>query len=472
MFIGREDESNIIARAVKSARPELGIVYGRRRIGKSTLLAESIHKGDLYFEGLQKASRKQQIDHFVSQLAEQTKSLKVAASDWRTAFEALTHHVTRGRRYVVLDEFPWMASERTELVSLVKYFWDNHWKGNPKLTLVLCGSIANFMVKHLVHSQALHNRKTFEIRLESLPAHEARAFFRDFRSDFEIARFLMVFGGVPKYLEQIDPANSLSVNMDQLCFRKNAFFLTEFESIFKEQFRVTRTYENIVRALSKQSYSKQALARKLKMKPGGGLTGYLRNLEETAFVQTFQALPIGGRGGKTQRSVLWDEWLRFYLAYVEPHRKTIQLSRKPGLFDRLCGKSFDTWCGLSFEQLCMKNLPSIMTSLGIGLDQLIDFGPFFRQPRRGAKRNDGLQIDLLLHRTGQTLTLIECKFRTRPVGVSVIEEVKRKIKLLKVPRGWTVERVLLCAGEITRDLQQSGYFHRILGLESIFAPPA
>ena len=472
MFIGREDERDAVNQAIASARPELGIFYGRRRIGKSTLLKQlSEGQNDLYFEGLQKASQKQQVNHFVSQLAEQTGTLKVAASDWRTAFEALTQRLKRGRHYVVFDEFPWMAAGRTELVSLVKYFWDNHWKANPKLTLVLCGSNANFMAKHIVHSQALHNRKTFEIRLEALQAHESRLFFGDLRSDFEIARFLMIFGGVPKYLEQLDPTKSLAINMDRLCFRKNAFFVTEFDSIFKEQFRSARTYENIVRALSEKSYSKQALAKKLKLKPGGGLTGYLRNLEQTEFAHTFQALPIAGRGGKTQRTVLWDEWLRFYFSYVEPHRRAIEVNRKLGLFDRLCGKSFDTWCGLAFEQLCMKNLPSILTSLGIGMDQLIDFGPFFRQPGRGAANNDGLQIDLLLHRNGRVLTLIECKFRTSPIGISVIQEVDRKVKLLKAPRGWTVERVLLSAGDVTRDLQQSGYFHQILGLDAIFSRP-
>ncbi len=473
MFYGREHELNIIQRALRSKRPELGIVYGRRRVGKSALLMQAAGRtGDLCFEGLQQASLKQQIDHFMSQLAEQTGTPKAVASDWRTALEVLTFHLKRGWHYVVFDEFPWMASGRSELVSLVKYFWDNHWKKNPRITLVLCGSIAQFMVKHIIHSQALHNRKTFEIKLNPLPAHEAKLFFRDYRSDHEIVQFLMVFGGVPKYLEQIDPTRSLEDNLDALCFRKDAFFLTELDSIFKEQFKVTKTYESIVKALAEKSCSKEELARRLKVEPGGGFSTYIQNLEQADFVNVFSPLSVTGKGEKTRKIVLWDEWLRFYFRYIGPNRQTIQLNTKPGMFQRLAGRSFDSWCGLAFEQFCIKNLPAILSHLGFGLDQIVGFGPFFRQPSRTRPVGQGIQIDVLVHRHGNVLTLLECKFRSQPVGVSAIREVERKIQFLKAPKGYTVERVLVCAGDITRELERRGYFHQIIGLESVLSTPS
>jgi hypothetical protein len=74
------------------------------------------------------------------------------------------------------------------------------------------------MVNHVVHSQALHNRKTFEIKLEPLQANEVMPFFAKWRSPREAIEMLMVFGGVPKYLEQLEPKRSLSENIDRLCF--------------------------------------------------------------------------------------------------------------------------------------------------------------------------------------------------------------------------------------------------------------
>lgn len=85
--------------------------------------------------------------------------------------------------------------------------------------------------------------------------------FKRKRSDFEIARFLMIFGGIPKYLEQIDPNDSLSVNMYRLCFQKGGFFLNEFETIFKEQFKVIKTYTNISRLLAQSSLTKELISK-------------------------------------------------------------------------------------------------------------------------------------------------------------------------------------------------------------------
>ncbi len=469
MFYGRKYELKIIENAISSPQPELGIIYGRRRVGKSSLLQQPIKKKtDLYFEALQKAPFKKQINHFLLQLANQTQAPRSFARDWREAFDALSFHIKTGRHYVVFDEFPWMASNRSELVSLLKFYWDNQWKKNPGLTLVLCGSIASFMLRHIVHSQALHNRKTFEISLDPLPALEAKQFFRGYRSDFETAKFLMVFGGIPKYLEQINPKLSFANNMDKLCFQKNGFFVNEFETIFKEQFKVTKNYESIARTLALKSCSKEEISRRLHIPSGGGLSGYLHTLEQADFIKTFAPKIIPGKNGeKTKKIVLWDEWLRFYFTYMDPYKKIIRLNTKPGLFDKVTEKSIENYFGKTFEALCMKNLPLIINNLGYDISQIINFGPFFRQRHRSNKHDRGLQIDILLHKKGNVLILFECKFSTRPITASVISEVQQKIQFLKAPRHYTVERVLISAGDVTPSVQNSDYFHHIIGIEDV-----
>jgi len=469
MFYGREHELNVIKNAIGSGRAELGIVYGRRRVGKSTLLAHAAtRKSNLFFEGLQQAPLKTQIKHFMRQLADQTETPRSVARDWREAFDVLSFHIRKGKHYIVFDEFPWMASGKSELVSLLKFFWDNRWKANPGITLILCGSIANFMLNHIVHSKALHNRKTFEIKLPPLPASEAKLFFKKFRSDFEIAKFLMVFGGIPKYLEQIDPRLSFINNIDHLCFQKHGFFLTEFETIFKEQFRVIRTYERIVKCLAERSCAKEELSQRLGMASGGGLTGYINNLEQADFVKIFTPKSVLGKGDKTRKIVLWDEWLRFYFTYIAPNRTVIELNTQPGLSERLIGSSLDTYLGICFERLCLKNLPQIFSRMGMDISSIMSFGPFFRQRKRTGKGDGGLQIDILVLKKGQVFILIECKFSSIPVGLSVIKEVQRKVELLKAPRNYTIERVLICGGEVTNSLQNSDYFHHILGIDAIF----
>src|SRR3990167_3724234 len=96
-FIGRESELNLLKSCTESDRAELGVVYGRRRVGKSELLKKLVkRKGDYYFEGLQKTSAKNQIAHFIDQLAEQTGTLRALARDWKEAFQALSVHIVKG----------------------------------------------------------------------------------------------------------------------------------------------------------------------------------------------------------------------------------------------------------------------------------------------------------------------------------------------------------------------------------------
>lgn len=472
MFLGRKYEQEVILKAIRSNRAELGIVYGRRRVGKSTLLdhfAAEAHS--LYFEGLEKASKSEQIVHFVDQLSRQTQTLPVRATSWKDAFDALSRVIEKGRHYIVFDEFPWMAAERSELVALLKFYWDRFWKKNPEITLILCGSIANFMVKHLVHSRALHNRKTFELKLDPLPAQESKAFFKNFRSSTEIAKFLMIFGGIPKYLEQLDPTKSLSWNLDHHCFMKAGFFVNEFETLFKEQFKVTKNYESIVKTLAKSSKSKEKLAKVIHIDAGGGLKYYLEQLERADFVKAFHPLSFApGVGQKTKKYVLWDEWLRFYFTYMQPHLQVIQLNQNPGAFDSFAASSIDAYFGLAFERFCFKNVQSIFDKLEIPSFQVLGYAPYFRQgarkPNAKGYRQQGIQIDLLIHRKGGVLTLVECKFSNEPMGKGIISEVERKIEFLDAPKKFTIERVLIATNGVTPQVENEGYFHKILGLDA------
>ncbi|MFZ4404625.1 MAG: AAA family ATPase [Pseudobdellovibrionaceae bacterium] len=471
MIIGRSFEQQIIQNALNSKKAELGIVYGRRRVGKSALLRSFINsKEDLYFEGIKGLTLQKQIDHFTQQLAEQTETLQVKAKNWSEAFRALTPFLVKKKKYVVFDEFPWMASERSELVALLKYFWDNKWKENPKLTLVLCGSVASYMVRHVLHSEALHNRKTFEIQLDPLSMSESKSFFRDYRSSFEVAQFLMVFGGIPKYLEQLDPKKSLALNINHLCLNKHGFFVNEFETLFKEQFKVVKNYESIVKLLSAKSLSKEQIAKSLGHGSGGSLTTTLENLERAQFIKSFSPMDFEETiKSKTKRYVLWDEWTRFYLTFMRPHLATIRMNSKQNLFESYIGSKLPTYMGFSFEKLCLKNIHQILQALEIELGELSYCGPYFRQGARSEKSKPGVQIDIMLIRKRNILTLIECKFMQSPVDIQIIKDFEKKISALKAPKRFSIEKVLIAANGASDSLIQAEYFNKILTIEDLLS---
>jgi AAA+ ATPase superfamily predicted ATPase len=471
-MIGRKYEIELLRKRVQSKKPELGIVYGRRRVGKSHLLKSIITKpstGDMYFEAIRGYPLQKQIDHFCKQLSEQTNTVQVKADSWEKAFDAFTPHILRGKHYVVLDELPWMASERQELINILKYYWDLKWKSNPGLKLILCGSIAHFMIKHVVHSEALHNRKTFELKVDPLPAYEAQDFFAGRKSKLEITKFLLTFGGIPKYLEQLDPRESYTISVDNLCFQKAGFFVNEFETIFKEQFKTTRSYGKIVRALLKGAKTKEEIAEIASISAGGSLTLYLENLERADFIKKRTSISfVGGqRKSKTHKYVLWDEWLRFYLTFMEPAIDLVQKNTKSGLFLKRTGLELATYWGHCFESFCEKNIAVILNRLQISESEIITIGPYFQQPLRSLNKT-GVQIDLLVFRKGQVVSLIECKFSENPIGIKIIHEIERKISGLGLSKKYTIEKILVTAGPLSRDLEVSDYFNQVIVIDDFY----
>ena len=210
-----------------------------------------------------------------------------------------------------------MAAGRIRLVSLLKYYWDNHWKGKHVM-LILCSSVASFMVKKVLHSNALYGHTTIEILLKGFSPGEAAYLLGKKRSREEILSYQLVFGGVPKYLEQINPSQSFNQNMNTLCFSPHGIMLKEVERIFYSQFREPRTYLKILNLLKNGIFSLSEISSKTKIPSGGGLKQYLKNLERAEMIRSF--VPFDRRrNSKFKKYTLADEYLTFFQIYrAEP----------------------------------------------------------------------------------------------------------------------------------------------------------
>ena len=162
-FIGRDAEFKLFDRYFHTPDSQLVVVYGRRRIGKSDFLKEyGKNKKKFYFEGLEKQRTKEQLLHFRVQLAEglADQSINnVNFVNWNNAFQFLTARLTDNnpsqKKFIVFDEIQWMACGNDKLIALIKYYWDKYWK-NQNIFLVLCGSVASFMINRVVRSN-LHS---------------------------------------------------------------------------------------------------------------------------------------------------------------------------------------------------------------------------------------------------------------------------------------------------------------------------
>jgi len=470
MFVGREREMRVLRDAYDSPKSELVVIYGRRRIGKSSLVNRFLQgeMPSLVFEGIEGEQTDEQIKHFTVALRVQTRDPLLAGArfrNWEHVFTHITERVVtdesrKGKLVLFFDEVPWMAAGRGHLVSLLKYYWDNHWK-ERNVMLVLCGSVASFMVKRVLRSKALYGRITVEVLLKGLLPSEAADLFHGQRSETEILKYLLVFGGIPKYLEEIRLNRSFAQNMNRLCFSKDAPLTREVDRVFYSQFREARTYRRIVSVLRQRMLSLEALSKRLGMASGGGLKLYLQNLEDAEIIRSF--LPFGkGVRSKLRTYALADEYLHFHYKYIEPNRRTIAESESHGLFELLTARSFDIWLGFAFERFCIKHATQLAAIMGFG-DRVLNAAPYYE---RGDER---FQIDLLFRRGDGVITICEIKCRDQPISTKVIPEVERKCGLVRLPRGNTCERALVSLNGPDEPLRDTGYFHHCVTLHQILA---
>jgi hypothetical protein len=467
MFVGRKNELKLLNDAYRSKKDELIVLYGRRRIGKSSLVKCFAEKKKFYyeFEALEGETTHGQINHFLQQLKKQIDDPildSVRFANWEQVFTYLTEKIikrkTKVKKILFLDELPWMAAGRIRLVSLLKYYWDNHWKGKHVM-LILCGSVASFMVKKVLHSNALYGRTTIEILLKGFSPEEVAYFLGKKRSREETLNYQLVFGGVPKYLEQINPNQSFNQNMNTLCFSPHGIMLKEVERIFYSQFREPRTYLKIINLLKNGIFSLGEISSKTKISSGGGLKQYLKNLERAEMIRSF--VPFDrSRNSKFKKYTLADEFLVFFFKYIEPNLRVIKESSSRRLFETLTQNSFDTWLGFAFERFCLKHAGMLAVVMDFA-DDLLLASPYF-------KRNDErFQIDLLYKRADRVITVCEIKHQNIKIGTHIIPEMQRKCALLKVPRGYALEKALISLYGPDNSLKDTGYFHHFVTLDDI-----
>lgn len=473
MFIGREDDVLELMALWRKRTSSLVVVSGRRRIGKSTLVERFADASKCRFveiAGLapdKEMTNQKQLDHFCERLSRQTGVPEVKVDGWAKAFDLLSAAVKGTARTVVfLDEISWMGHYDPSFAALLKDAWDLHFSKRPNLILVLAGSVSAWIQKNILNSKAFVGRISKEIPLSELSLADCRKFWgkaADRVSDVEILDMLSVTGGIPKYLEEMDPAMSVEENVRRLCFSPGGYLFRDFEAIFSDVFESDSSAKlKLVEALAEGPASLTELAEAADLELNGHISADLKELCAAGFVASSEGLnPSTGKPARETRFRLRDNYIRFYLKFIRPKKAAI-LS---GLYkfkslENLAG--WDTVLGLQFENLILNNLPAIAPHLGLGSSIVTSAAPYYRKGRR---KGDGVQVDLLVQ-TAKSVCVVEIKRRKR-IDETVEDEVGEKLRRLKLARNISRRTALVYEGTLTQAVQDSGFFDFLIDISTL-----
>jgi uncharacterized protein len=434
LIVGRESERKELDRVLQSTRPELLVVFGRRRVGKTFLVRQHYH-GKIVFEisGLHHENTPRQLENFSNRFRQATHRETPAPKTWLAAFEQLksflNDNATGQKRVIFFDEFPWLATQRSGFLSAFEEFWNGFAVQRSDLLCVVCGSAASWMIQKILSSKGgLHNRATARIRLMPFHLAETRAFLRRFRvdlPDFQIAQLQMVLGGIPHYLQHVEAGQSAAQVIDRLCFSKDGLLVDEFSNLYQALFDSPEKHEAVVRSLAqaRKGCTRNELAERTGIATGGTLTKILTELEESGFIIEIPNLY------SEKKNSLWrlaDSYSHFYLQWMASRRKGARQS----WLTIATGNKWKSWCGYAFENLCMSHISQIKQSLGIS-GIVTEEASWQYHAKASSER--GAQIDLLIDRSDNAINLCELKFSDYPfvIDKKYAAELEQKIQVFK-----------------------------------------
>ena len=416
-MIGREEEKKILDNLLKSKNPEFLVLYGRRRIGKTYLIKEFFNNTfSFYTTGVQQGNRKQQLRIFNEALIKYGDDSQTIPKDWFEAFsrlesllekETVTREYRSDKRIVFLDELPWMDTVKSDFKSAFDYFWNSWGSSQKDLLLIICGSATAWVINNIVKDTGgFYNRLTRQMHLMPFCLYECEKLLESNGVHYtrqQIVESYMIFGGVPYYLNYLDPEKSLAQNVELLFFRENSPLRYEFHQMFSALFDHADKYINIIRELSLKKYglTRTELITSGNTPEGKDLTKCLENLEQCGFIRKFSDYSTRKNGSHYQ---LIDPMCLFYLTFIENGNIGTWM-------EYIHTPAYYAWSGLSFEKVCLLHIRQIKQKLGIGGISSKEFSWKSKTTKPGA------QIDLLIDRKDDVINICEIKFSNEAFAI-------------------------------------------------------
>ncbi len=470
-FIGREQELDLLNQLFKRGDATITVIKGRRRIGKSRLV-EEFAKGKrfLNFSGaapIEGITAQDERDEFCRQLAQHIKKPLQFFSDWSDVFHYFLDQLTDEPTVILFDEISWMASKDPKFIPKFKIWWDQHLSKRKNLMLVFSGTISTWVEKNIIKSKAFLGRISLRMVMEPLSLPDCAKFLKKkgFRGEaHDIYRILCITGGIPFYLEQIDPDFTAEANIKRLCFEKNGLLVSEFDMIFHDLFNGDGpSHKKIMEILANEMKTFDQIKNEFKELPVKDLKEKIDNLVICGFIRKHNQWSLKTKKETTQKLYgLSDSYIRFYLRFIEPRRGEIE-SKKAMRGSKINVPGFDSIIGLAMEALLIENSHLIVEELDISPADIAFSNPY---TQKASPKHKGCQIDYLIQEYSYRIFACEFKFRNREIKMDIIDEMEEKLNRISFPLRTAVLPVLLHISGVKPDIVDSRYFYKIIDIEN------
>lgn len=422
MFIGRERELEQLQRLYGQQKFQCVVIWGRRRVGKTTLINEFVKdKETIFFTGIE-SSYRDNLENFSQSIAVLTQSEVTNTPVYRSMQEALDaiYKLSQEKQIVlVIDEYPYLARAYQPISSILQALIDQKLKDHSKLFLILCGSSMSFMENQVLGYQSpLYGRRTAQLRIEPFSFYEVKDYYHHF-SPVDLAVIYGITGGIPQYVSFMDDTASLQENIEQNFLLPSGYLYEEPNNLMKQELREPATYNAIIKAVATGSSRKAEIASKVGIE-SGRLSTYIEKLLELGIIM--REAPVGNTGKRKTIYRIKDGMFRFWYTFIPDVMLFIQRNR-PDLAWKQIEPQINHYMGQVFEEICVDYLWKYYDSLPVAYQEI---GRWWGN-NPILKREE--EIDIVA--VQQTAALLgECKWRNELTDIDVLRLLQDRSALL------------------------------------------
>jgi len=414
MFVGRHTELQKLNQLYDSGKFEFAVIYGRRRVGKTTLINEFVKdKETIFFTGLE-TNAKENLENF-SQSITRLKYGDISApvfSNFQAALDVVYNMAKEKRVVLVIDEYPYLAGSYRGFSSILQVQIDEKFKLS-KLFLILCGSSMSFMENQVLgYKSPLYGRRTAQFKIKPFDFFETKEYYGGFKP-YDLATIYGITGGVPQYLEQMDDKLSVEDNIKKNFLDASAYLFEEPTNLLKQEVREPAQYNAIIKAIATGSSKSSEISSKVDLE-SSACASYLKNLMSLGIVK--KEKPITDDSVRKTIYTIEDNMFRFWYRFIPNNVSLIQNGMADRAYQKIEAQISD-FMGKVFEDICQQwlwhenaagKLPIEFTNLGRwwGNDPI---------------NRCEAEIDILAYEDKDNAIFGECKWTTEKVGTDVLD---------------------------------------------------
>lgn len=405
MFIGRKQELSVLEEYYSSNRFQFLVMYGRRRVGKTSLLQEfsKSHK-TLFFSAQEKndalnleAFSRTVLNFFGDEYFE-------SFSNWETVFRYIGDKPNDERLVLIIDEFPFIAGENPSVKSTLQHIIDHIWK-QKNIFLILCGSSVSFMENEVMgYKSPLYGRSTGQIEVKAFDYFDAAKFFPNYTTVDKLIAY-GILGGIPCYLETFDDSVSIERNISNQILRTGAFLHDEPQLLLKMELREPALYNSIFEVIAEGASRLNDIALKTH-EESQKCSKYLSTLQNIKLIE--RIIPCGEKAvSKKSLYKISDNFYQFWYRFLFSNKSYYDMLGTEESASEIMQDISDYMGGI-FESVCQQYLIRLAKTKKLPFIPH-DIGRWWGANPKTKSQDD---IDILcLSKDRKSAIFCECKFR-------------------------------------------------------------